>query len=65
MKPRQYFVYGLPLANVGGQLCECCGRRGAVSRSVSMLAICGKCAGDADYAALVMAEERRASEATV
>lgn len=40
-----YFVEGVQLVNVGGELCEACERRPAVGRSISGCAICPRCAG--------------------
>lgn len=57
LRVRPYFVYGLPLANVGGEICECCGRSAAVSRSISMLAVCQGCAAKCDGEAAEIAAE--------
>jgi len=53
-----YFVHGIQLVNVGGELCECCCRRKAVGRSISGCLLCAACARDFAKAANEMARER-------
>ena len=52
-----YFVDGVQLVNVGAELCEACGIRAGVGRSVSGLVVCAACAREYDAAAQELARE--------
>jgi cell pole-organizing protein PopZ len=55
--PARYWVDGVQLVNVGGELCEACELRPAVGRSVGGNAICKRCAGWAAREAEELAAE--------
>lgn len=58
-----YFVHGVELVNCGGEMCEACGERQAVGRSLKAHAICARCAGHAATDADEYAREREAAQA--
>jgi hypothetical protein len=60
-----YFVEGVQLVNVGGELCEACGDRKAVGRSISGHVLCQRCAGLHSVFAEELAAEKAASEKRV
>jgi hypothetical protein len=58
---RSYFVEGLPLVNVGDELCAACEIRPGVGHSASGLVVCARCAGAAAFVADEYAREVKAS----
>jgi uncharacterized Zn finger protein (UPF0148 family) len=59
-----FYVHGVALVNTGGELCDACGQRKAVGRSVAGHVLCPRCAGWAavmaeEYAREVEAEKER------
>jgi len=63
MTARAYYVDGVQLVNVGGELCEACEQRPGVGRSVGGSVVCKRCAGWAAKEADEMAREVEASRA--
>jgi hypothetical protein len=67
MTARAYYVDGVQLVNVGGELCESCEQRPGVGHSIGGSVICARCAGWAareasEYAAEVEASRRRRAD---
>lgn len=63
MTARAYFVDGVQLVNVGGELCESCEQRPGVGHSLGGSVICARCAGWAAREASEYAAEVEASKA--
>jgi uncharacterized Zn finger protein (UPF0148 family) len=58
-----YYVHGVQVVNVGGELCEACGVRKAIGQSINGHLLCPRCAGWAAVQAEELAAEREASKA--
>lgn len=66
MTARAYFVHGVQLVNTGGEMCEmceACGERKAVGRSIRGHVLCQRCAGLHSELAEELAQEVEASKA--